>query len=882
MANLDAGRSLSRRNSNVSLGLVGVPSMQESVQTEDEFEFDSNPNVDLSADLDADLNAHIDAFCTTAGLPTGQSLNDLEVRPTLAPLKTNFAPSDLSQPYILTEQYPYAYNKPDLSSFSVQQNLAYPEPWSYYLAHETPYFDDYYGALAPPGYIFGTMGLTALPGNNAIAGYGNVQYPSNPYGNPIEFWTLPANVTALPTVHTGYVPVEASSYNDTTMQFATYPVKQPQAVAATQALTIETAPSLETNIKAPIYTEEPAQQEQQESDSDSDEDYRDTETNTTMISKRETRKQPRKDSVNSASTSTATPSEPVKYLPGEKPKKVDAKPWIRTNTNTEGDTRTAKINNWKNNYVYKPLPLGTWGSGKHTFTYTQYENVDFLTEAPMSTRKIKEYIMNYPCDDQKRLVIWIQKMPADQGRRYGSKQHSKCAFRDCPIQRYVEGTISTGEYRVAFDEKHYMYGGDVDPYDCAAYAHLYCMEQFLDFEQVCQVADVRLDTRLDMPLEPNGKAAFSMVDVPARYELERFIKAASKGKLRLTPRWHNYPFHADYERDQQKPHERTLTYLAHCMYEAHQDDSHKKQAALRRVTVSQRRVHLGDLEMSVADKHIMIEVFGGKKKGRKGKVEDHYNERIRYQINRAKQEAEDFLKEKRQGKNSVKKSKKRKIIEHEGTDDEEPVYETAYGTEQHAYATPSRKMHASRHKKQRINCAESPIDTQQQHAQTAYMQPQPVQAPEQQTQHFQTYMATNFTYSPTPAPCQPLINPVLDTPYGLYAVPATPKLDISDFSDFPTCEDDIPDDNLEKLLALDRRQSCTAEFGPMSILKSPELTRGGCTPRRAVFGAQPVSESKEYGANDPPSLMSGRRSARIAAKGTVGERRMRKRARSSR
>ena len=226
------------------------------------------------------------------------------------------------------------------------------------------------------------------------------------------------------------------------------------------------------------------------------------------------------------------------------------------------------------------------------------------------------------------------------------------------------------------------------------------MEQFLDFEQVCRSADVRIDTRLDMPLEPNGKASFSMVDVPARHEMERFVKAASKGKLRAIPRWHNYPVHTDYRRDQQKPHEDTLTYLAHCMYETHLNDSHKKQAALRRVTVSQRRVHLGDLEMSVANQRIMIEVYGGKKKGRNAKVEDHYDEHIRYQINRVKQAAADFLQEKAQKK--TKRGRKRKIVEQE-TDHEDPLYESFY-----EHTPPSRRTRAPRLKKQRVNYASFP------------------------------------------------------------------------------------------------------------------------------------------------------------------------------
>jgi hypothetical protein len=74
----------------------------------------------------------------------------------------------------------------------------------------------------------------------------------------------------------------------------------------------------------------------------------------------------------------------------------------------------------------------------------------------------------------------------------------------------------------------------------------------------------------------------------------------------------------------------------------------------------------------------------------------------------------------------------------------------------------------------------------------------------------------------------------------------------------------LPEDNLEKLLSLERRQSC-ANFGPMGILKSPGLVSGR-TSRRAGFGAQPVTDSKEYGVNDPPSAMFVRRSGRIRAR----------------
>ncbi|KAJ4991860.1 hypothetical protein SVAN01_02710 [Stagonosporopsis vannaccii] len=862
MATLGAGQSASSRSSDVPLGLVGVPHTQESIQDATRFEFDFNPSIDPSNEQDASINAHIDAFYANPGLPEGQSLNDLRAKSDWV-LPTNFETLGMLPPFLLNEQYPQSTNDMiAIGSCPEQQHFTYPEPQSYLSAHEAPYFGNIYGALDPSADVFGTQGLAAIPGDDAFVELENNSDPSQAYANTNETSMLPAEICALPTLHMDYEPADNASYNDIWEQLALYPDG------------LHAATAVPASAIGPVFAKEGTQEGLHDSDADPDKDYHDDEVKPSKTSKRTTQMKPRKDSVSSVSTSAATPGEPVKYQPGEKPRKVDAKPWIRTNANTEGDTRTAKINHWKNKYEYKPLPLGEWSSGKHMFKYTKYENVDFLTEAPMSTHKVKEYIMNYPCSDLKRLILWIQKMPADQGRRYGSKQHSKCVFKDCPIQRYVEGTISTGEYRVAFDEKHHAYGNSVDPYDCAAYAHLYCMEQFLDFEQVCRAADVRVDTRIDLPLEPNGRAAFSMVDVPARREMERFVKAASKGNLRQIQGWNNYPLHAKYNRDEQKPHERTLTYQAHCMYEAHQDDSHKRQAARRPVTVSQRRVHLGDLEMSVADKRIMMEVYGGKKKGRNVDVEGHYDERILFHIARAKLEAKEFLGHARKGQHAVKKgnkAKKRQLIESEDTDSEQSVDEYAR----------RRKLRTTRQKKQRVNYVDSPVVPQHQYAQALYMQPQPVQhalTPAQQVQHLQTYMKTNSSYAPEPPQAQIPVDPTLDTLYGAYTVPVTPEFDISDFSSFPACEADLSDDNLERLLALERRQSHMEDLSPMSILKSPTLTPSGQTRRlagsvrRAGFGAQPVSDSKEYDVNDPPSLLSKRRSARLAEKKRPGGR----------
>lgn len=842
MTSLDAGRPASERDSNVSLGLVGVPSFSESTQTADAFEYDANSNIDYDIAFDDSIFADFNQYCMDAGQSNGQPPNDFEAVAILPP-QTDIGGTGLSQNYTANEQHDsFTFDPLGPNLVPVQQNFGYPDPQGCYIGHEAPYFQNGHDPLAPPVDAFGSLGLAAIPGNNVLTGYEDVQYPPRQYDFLPDSWTLPAEGGLVPAQVAVDLPVDPS------LQF-----ESQNSIEDIRTLSIgPSAGSLRPMVSARMSPMKPWKFTES-SDSDSDKDYH-GEPKATKISKHQQRQQRRQSEVSSACTSAGTPAEPVKYNAGEKPKKDDAKPWIRINSNTEGDTRTAKINNWMNKYKFHPLPLGDWASGKHTFKYTRNCNVDFLTDAPMSTRKIREYILNYPCDKHRHLILWIQKMPADTSRRYGSQQHAKCAFKDCPVQKYVTGTISTGEYRVAFDEKHFTYGHDVDPYDCTAYAHLYCMEQFLDFDLICQVADVRVDTRHVLPLEPNERSAFSMVDVPARAEIEKFVKLATKNKLRWAERWANYPVHANYGPEDQKPHEYTLTYLAHCMYEEHQDHSHKKQAALRKVTVSQRRVHLGDLEMSVADKRIEKEVFKGKKKGRNLKHEEHYSPRIWYNIKRAKKEAKEFLEKiardkKRNGRVKSKKGTKMKAVrydEFDESDENKPTY--------------SAGTRATRQKKHKVNYAKSPFEQLHLYDEAAYMQAQtapPVQATD--VQHLATYLGQNFDKAPAVS-----IDPMFDTPYDLYAVPLTPKLNIEDFDKFPACEDDLPEDNLEKLLSLARRQSC-ADFGPMSILKSPGLVYGRSS-RRAGLGRQPVTDSKVYGINDPPSAMFVRRSGRIRAR----------------
>jgi hypothetical protein len=90
------------------------------------------------------------------------------------------------------------------------------------------------------------------------------------------------------------------------------------------------------------------------------------------------------------------------------------------------------------------------------------------------------------------LTIWVQNTPADSSSRYPHKLSSKCRFTTCPIPA---NTIYKGDYRVCFDEWAWSDNKRIDPFHTAGYAHLFCMEEQLDFGQVCLNFVVKGDNR---------------------------------------------------------------------------------------------------------------------------------------------------------------------------------------------------------------------------------------------------------------------------------------------------------------------------------------------------------------------------------------------------
>jgi hypothetical protein len=272
-------------------------------------------------------------------------------------------------------------------------------------------------------------------------------------------------------------------------------------------------------------------------------------------------------------------------------------------------TRTGKINNYKVPYEVRPPPKD-WHyfvrdkDGKPTKVEVKYTKNGELVQDKLSAREIKDFIFRYRENEERpgsRLKLWIQKCPTDSARRYFNKEHSKCRFSECPAVVNQTGTILHGHYRVAFDEMWLTHGKNSDPYFASMYAHLYCMERFLDFKVVCKHRNVvEVDSR-ELLQEPKGRWAASLHAQPESTIARDFVKLC-RGEISYMDEFENYPVHSHYKRGAGKPHENTLTYYMHEAKESTRPPAQLDQFIVERnLKRTHILVHKGNLDVMFSE-----------------------------------------------------------------------------------------------------------------------------------------------------------------------------------------------------------------------------------------------------------------------------------------
>ncbi|KAH8708462.1 hypothetical protein GQ44DRAFT_464758 [Phaeosphaeriaceae sp. PMI808] len=595
------------------------------------------------------------------------------------------------------------------------------------------------------------------------------------------------------------------------------------------------------------------------------------------------------------SDSLRKPAYRVAVQTGQKPLRCEEKPWVRINHNTKGETtRTARINeeaSKSSQYKQRPLPHGDWESEKYRFEYRSNNNLDEFKKKKMRPGQIMEYITQYPSDD---LRLWIQVTPADMARRYASACHSKCLFEDCPKHTWGDsGTIDIGHYRVAFDEKSKRHGGRVDPFDCAGYVHLYCLERFCDFETICKDADILVDTRVDLPRE-TGQAKWSMFGRPETELAQYFIKICEKGILRTLEPFQEYPPHShSYD---PKPFAHTLVNNLAKINIENRTRSQIRQFVMRKLTPNVLIINRGDMEMAMAQKKIKAsreyrKAFKYKKTSEFDfePYYDKYDPLINIRLNEYRSIKEEFDAEDRRSKRKrarrrrakpAASKKKGKAAVHAESSDSEPDSDCDLDSEsdddydrQPSQEGPTR---ASPRKPQRLN----------------YAEPEP--EPALSFDVLESFLRSNPSPLPPQPQTQPKPQPQVQTPSSPIpsSLPADSARKISLADLFPRdgilrLEDlpipqNIPTttaDDIEALLSTfprNRRRSSTLSKGPgyAGLTKPKQQQRKyhfrAAPGRQASFHRQPVSREMQFRVNDPPAHIaeasSTRRSTRLASR----------------
>ncbi|KAL8945622.1 MAG: hypothetical protein Q9183_008030, partial [Haloplaca sp. 2 TL-2023] len=202
----------------------------------------------------------------------------------------------------------------------------------------------------------------------------------------------------------------------------------------------------------------------------------------------------------------------------------------------EVHSRTAHIHKFDPTTVYDPITKTPpkWGVFKYN-PYGELETGRFYT-----TSEIATYLYHHPlhtlpdgtyAPKHGGLRLYIQRNPADSARRYPSTRSNRCRFADCFA---THNLINQGHLRVCFTENHpWNRKKTIDPFNCAGYVHLNCLERLLDFPQLCANLAIGPEDR-NLPAPDRNRAI--MAPRSSNDIAEQFIKACEEGVLEKYPK----------------------------------------------------------------------------------------------------------------------------------------------------------------------------------------------------------------------------------------------------------------------------------------------------------------------------------------------------------
>ena len=148
-----------------------------------------------------------------------------------------------------------------------------------------------------------------------------------------------------------------------------------------------------------------------------------------------------------------------------------------------------------------------------------------------SPEEIKRYIFNHPLHQGhanlkgSQLKLRVHKTPASSAKRFPNGL--RCRFEDCPMR-----TINQGQLLIVADELSVRHP-DHDFFLNAAYFHLYCIERFLNFPEICAKLNVSAEGR-DARKEKNRKNRFRLGLGEEEKVVQDFVEANGSSNSQST------------------------------------------------------------------------------------------------------------------------------------------------------------------------------------------------------------------------------------------------------------------------------------------------------------------------------------------------------------
>lgn len=190
-------------------------------------------------------------------------------------------------------------------------------------------------------------------------------------------------------------------------------------------------------------------------------------------------------------------------------------------------------NNPKEWYPGLGRKLPAWGP-YDKFSYTEYGELNHNLR--LDSRDLKRYLQ------KPGLQLLIQRMPTAHNHRYPNAGLSaKCRYVKCPNRH---STIEKGHLRVALVEYPELSGKVLDPFHCAGYFHLWCLESAVDVVSLGSDGDFfRCDDRV-LPYEANEPMTLSQ-EFPMRRAFREWMDAELKKKEQSEHEMKTYGFCAE-------------------------------------------------------------------------------------------------------------------------------------------------------------------------------------------------------------------------------------------------------------------------------------------------------------------------------------------------